>query len=180
MKAVFLDRDGVINVDHGFISTRSEWEWAPGALEGLKLFQDAGYALMVVTNQTGIGLGYYNEEDVRLLHQYMREEAAKHDIEFTAVAYCPHKRDAGCNCRKPAIGMAISIEKAVRENIDYPQSWTVGDKLTDMEFGHRLGMKTALVPSRYWNKGDSMKHVTVVVDDLAHAARYAMGIQHCL
>ena len=168
MKVCFLDRDGTINIDHGWVSTVDRWEWAPGALEALQMIQNAGYALIIVTNQSGIAMGYYTEEEVETLHQFMVREAAKADVYFFAVLHCPHARDAGCDCRKPAVGMARGIEKIL--DIDYAESWMIGDKPTDVKFGNTLGMKTALIRSDYWESLDC--EPTIVVDNLLGIAKF--------
>lgn len=174
MKAAFLDRDGTINVDHGWVSSPDKWEWAPKAMEGLKAWQNMGYALIVVTNQSGIDLGYYERDDVESLHEYMKNEVAKEGIQFTAVAYCPHARgQTECGCRKPATGMAEEIERALGEPIDYSESWMVGDKTTDVNFGKNLGVRTALINSRYWNEATLDCKPDVLVDNLFDAAMFA-------
>lgn len=168
-KIVFLDRDGTINVDSEFVCRREDWEWIPGAREGMKKLQEVGFLLAVVTNQTGIGHGLYTEQDMQKLHEYMAGELARAGIRLTALFYCPHRRDSGCSCRKPATGM---IEQAERQMgpIDYGRSWVVGDKIADVEMGRRKGMKTALIRSRYWQESDIEKQPDAVVDSLLEAA----------
>jgi D-glycero-D-manno-heptose 1,7-bisphosphate phosphatase len=176
MKAAFLDRDGTINVDHGWTSKIDQWEWAPKAIEGLRAFQNAGYALMVVTNQSGIDMGYYTQEDVETLHQWMMDEAAKEGIRFTAIAYCPHAKENPCGCRKPDVGMARDLEKGLGAEIDYAESWMVGDKPGDVQFGKNLGMRTALIQSRYWGDGELECIPDVIVANLFDAAMWADGV----
>src|SRR5436190_17983814 len=106
-KVIFLDRDGTINVDYGYVYKKDDWAWVPGAIEGMKMLQDAGYKLTVITNQSGIAHGMYSEVAMHDLHVFMEAELLKHDIHLQAIAFCPHERSqSDCDCRKPKIGMA--------------------------------------------------------------------------
>lgn len=141
-KAVFLDRDGTINVDKGFVYRIEDFEFLPGAVEGLKLLQDAGYLLVIITNQSGIARGYYTEADFHKLNDWMLAELRTYGVEIDSVYYCPHlpstdelvvpelkEYRVSCTCRKPQIGL---FEKAVVDfNIDLSQSFAIGDKYRD-------------------------------------------------
>ena len=135
-KAVFLDRDGTINVDKGYLYKACDFEFLPGATDALKKLQNAGYLLIVITNQSGIGRGYYTEEDFEALNEYMKSELRKHGVNLAGVYYCPHLPDAKveryrkvCTCRKPSLGL---FERAVHDfNIDLSLSYAVGDKPRD-------------------------------------------------
>lgn len=168
---VFLDRDGPINVDHGFVYRIEQWEFSPGALAGMKLLADHGYTLAVVTNQSGIARGFYREADMHLLHDYLKREAKKEGITIAAIAYCPHDRDSTCVCRKPNTGMADQIEQEIG-SIDFANSWTIGDKMADVQFGHAKGMRTALLRSKYWNQaGTLVPAPDLIVNSLQDAAQ---------
>ena len=169
-KVVFLDRDGTINVDHGYVHRQEDWEFVPDVIEGLKLLQEAGFLLTVITNQSGIAQGLYTTQDMRKLHEYMVEELAKEGITIDAIAFCPHGRDSTCECRKPGPLMAKHIEEQVGA-IDYPNSWTVGDKEADVGFGQANGTKTAIIRSKYWQDGELTTEPDLVVDSLKEAAR---------
>lgn len=169
-KVIFLDRDGTINVDSGYVHTIEDWVWAPGAIEGLQLLQGGGFTLTVVTNQSAIAAGKYTEGDMHALHRFMVDELKKQGIEVAAVAFCPHGRDQDdCGCRKPKIGMAKQIEAQIGA-IDYANSWTIGDKELDVLFGKNTGTKTALLRSRYWEEGKLSQQPDVIVDSLLDAA----------
>ena len=135
-KAIFLDRDGTINVEKDYLYKISDFEFLPGVIDALRQLQDAGYLLIIVTNQSGIARGYYTEDDYRLLNDWMLEELKNQGINTTAVYYCPHHPEAkiaayriNCGCRKPKLGM---YELAVKEfNIDLSQSYAIGDKIRD-------------------------------------------------
>lgn len=136
-KAVFLDRDGTINVEKNYLYRIVDFEFLPGVIEALKKFQELGYLLIIVTNQSGIARGYYTEEDLYNLNKWMCSELEREGIHITQVYYCPHLPDAQieryrgeCACRKPALGM---YEQAIQDwNIDVTASIAIGDKLRDL------------------------------------------------
>lgn len=144
-KAVFLDRDGVINVDHGYVYQPEAFEFIDGVFEACRHLQSLGYLLIVVTNQSGIARGFYSEQDFQHLTRWMIERFAAEHIEITAVYHCPHHPSAGhamhrldCACRKPAPGMLL---QAIREHgIDPARSIMVGDKQADMQAGRAAGV----------------------------------------
>ncbi len=136
-KAVFLDRDGTINIEKHYLYKIEDFEFLPGTVEGLKKLQDAGYLLIVITNQSGIARGYYTEEDYWQLTEFMLSELEKQGVHLTDVLYCPHLPDARilkyrieCECRKPKLG--LFYEATRKWNVDLNQSWVVGDKERDL------------------------------------------------
>lgn len=144
--AVFLDRDGVINVDHGYVSTWEQFEFLAGVPEALRELQDAGYLLIVVSNQSGIGRGYYSESDLHTLNQAIAEHLdSTLGVTLSGFYHCPHhptEAEGGfrqqCDCRKPAPGM---IQQAVLDHgIDVKTSLLVGDKDSDIEAGRAAGV----------------------------------------
>ena len=144
--AVFLDRDGVINVDHGYVSTWERFEFLPGVPDALRALQDAGYLLIVVSNQSGIGRGYYCEADVKSLNQAIAQHlASTFGVTLLEFYHCPHHPTEAegefrrqCDCRKPAPGM---IRQAVLDHgIDLKTSLLVGDKDSDIEAGRAAGV----------------------------------------
>lgn len=168
-KVVFLDRDGPINVDYGYVGFIDKWELSPGALEGMKILADAGYLLTVITNQSGIAEGFYTEADMTALHDHLRQQAEDVGLTIAAIAFCPHHRDSTCDCRKPKTGMAKQIENEIGA-IDYGASWTIGDKEADIGFGQRASTKTALMRSKYWEEGSLKIKPDLFVDSLLDAA----------
>ena len=144
--AVFLDRDGVINVDHGYVSTWEQFEFLAGVPEALRELQDAGYLLIVVSNQSGIGRGYYSERDLSALNQAIAEHLSNTvGVTLSGFYHCPHHPTEAegefrqqCHCRKPAPGM---IQQAVLDHgIDVRTSLLVGDKDSDIEAGRAAGV----------------------------------------
>lgn len=144
-RAVFLDRDGVINVDTAYCSRREDFQWIPGVLKAAARYAEAGYQLVIVTNQSGIGRGYYTEVDFRRLTGWMKDVFEKAGAPLADVRFCPHHPDAAvpeyrcrCNCRKPAPGMIL--EAAETLGIDLTQSVMVGDKQGDMQAAKAAGI----------------------------------------
>ena len=135
--AAFLDRDGVLNVDHGYVHRPEQLEWIDGAREAVRLLNLAGYYVLVVSNQSGIARGYYDEAAVKSFHAHMQNELAAHGAHIDAFYFCPHHPEGiikslavSCRCRKPAPGM---LEQAAREwPIDIGASFLIGDKDDDM------------------------------------------------
>ena len=143
--AVFFDRDGVLNIDHGYTYRQQDFEWMPGAQDAIKYFNDHNYLVFVITNQSGIARGYYTEEDMHALHEFMNKELGAHDAHIDAFYHCPHYPDAQeeryrttCTCRKPAPGM---IEQAFNEwDIKKEQSFLIGDKKSDIQAAETIKM----------------------------------------
>lgn len=143
-KAVFLDRDGVLNRDVGYAHKPPQIEWVLGAKTLVKRLNDAGYLVFVVTNQAGIARGLYAAEDVETLHQWMQDELRKSGAHIDAFYYCPHHPDftGPCTCRKPEPGM---ITRALAEwPVDLAGSFLIGDKPTDIEAARRAGITAYL------------------------------------
>jgi D-glycero-D-manno-heptose 1,7-bisphosphate phosphatase len=147
--AVFLDRDGTLNVEKNYLYKREDWEWIDGARESIKRFSDAGYAVVVISNQAGIARGMYQPEDVDNLHQLVQEDLEKIGTKIDAFFYCPHHPDFGssCECRKPSPMMLT--EAAHLMNIRLKDSWMIGDRLIDVECGKNAGVHSILVKTGY-------------------------------
>ncbi len=141
-RAVFLDRDGLINVKaapHDYVKHRSEFILLPGVPGAVRELNEAGFLVLVVTNQRGIARGLVSSLEVEDIHNYMREELARHGAHVDGVYVCPHE-DGCCRCRKPEIGLFLSAEQEYE--IDRLHSWTVGDSPSDIEAGRRYGSRT--------------------------------------
>ncbi|WP_456452345.1 D-glycero-alpha-D-manno-heptose-1,7-bisphosphate 7-phosphatase [Hydrogenimonas sp.] len=153
-KALFLDRDGVINVDHGYVSRIEDFEFVPGILDFVKAAQAKGYLPIVVTNQSGIGRGYYTAEDFERLTAHMLEKMREHGIviDRSQVLHCPHDPDAGCGCRKPEPGM-FRVAKE-RFDIDMAGSVMIGDKPSDIEAAERAGVGRIFFVEKNRGPGD--------------------------
>ncbi len=141
-KAIFLDRDGVINIDKNYVYKISDFEFVPKIFDILKYLQDLDYLLFIITNQSGIGRGYYLEEDFLKLNNWMINELKKENIFISQVEFCPHHPIENCNCRKPEKGMIENILK--NYDLDLSNSWLIGDKLSDIECAKKTGIKNTI------------------------------------
>ena len=144
-RAAFLDRDGVVNLDHGYVFRQRDFEFVPGTLAAAHRLHEAGWALVVVTNQSGIGRGLYTEADYRALDAWMRAEFAAAGAPLAATYFCPHHpRDAlgeyrrECDCRKPAPGMLLAAAREL--NLDLAASAMFGDKPSDLQAARSAGV----------------------------------------
>jgi len=138
MKVAFLDRDGVINNDVGYVYKIDDFEFLDGVVEALKQLQAQGFAIIVVTNQSGIGRGYYTEQDYQQLTQWYVDQLSQLGVTITDVFHCPHSPQDNCSCRKPLPG--LFYQAADRYDITFADSIMVGDKISDMEAGKAAGV----------------------------------------
>ena len=149
-KAAFLDRDGVINVDTGYVGRWEDFQFAPGAIAMLQRLAGEGYLLIVITNQSGIARGLYSEDDYQQLTRRYRDELARQGVDLAAVYHCPHHPEGivaefarACDCRKPAPGMIL---RAIREHdLDPASSMLIGDSERDLEAGRAAGVGRLLL-----------------------------------
>jgi D-glycero-D-manno-heptose 1,7-bisphosphate phosphatase len=139
-KALFLDRDGVVNKEKNYLYKIEDFEFIDGVFETCRYFQDKGCLLIIVTNQAGIARGKYTEEDYQILTSWMIKEFEKENIIISKVYHCPHHPEFSgeCECRKPNIGMLLEAKKDF--DIDMSQSILVGDKNSDIEAGINAGV----------------------------------------
>ena len=177
-RAVFLDRDGTINVEKDYLHKIEDFEFIPGAPEAIRSLKDAGFLVIVVSNQSGIGRGYFDEQAVEILHRHIQEALAHYGTSIDAFYFCPHHPDEGvgdykivCDCRKGVPGMLL--QAAVEHNIDLQQSFMIGDKLADVEAGERADCQSILVKTGYGETIASKPEVALVPKclDLACAAK---------
>lgn len=176
-KALFLDRDGVVNVEKNYLHTIKDFEFIDGVFVALQYLQNTlGYAIFIVTNQSGIARGYYTKEQFLDLTRWMVEEFAKHGVVITDVSYCPHGPNEACLCRKPSPYMIQQL--AQKYGVDLRQSWMIGDKFIDIQAALRAGIAQqhtiqvrsghafdeALSPARYIL--DSIKEVPKIISNL--------------
>jgi D-glycero-D-manno-heptose 1,7-bisphosphate phosphatase len=153
-RAVFLDRDGTINVEKEYLHKIEDFAFIPGAPEAIKRLKDAGLLVIVVSNQSGIGRGYFDEQAVETLHEHIQAELAAYGTSIDAFYFCPHHPDKGvgeykisCDCRKGSPGMLL--QAAEEHDIDLSKSFMIGDKLADIEAGERAGCQSILVLTGY-------------------------------
>lgn len=189
-KIVFLDRDGTLNEEVNYLHRPEDMHLLPGVAEALRRLKEAGFKLVVVTNQAGVARGYYTEEDVISLHRYMNELLAAKGAEIDGFYYCPHHPVHGigsykkeCSCRKPGIGMFLQAERQFQA--DKAHSYMIGDKLLDTQAGKNYGVASILVGTGYGKEiheagqaqGENAPSYDYYAEDLSQAADWILRQQ---
>jgi histidinol-phosphate phosphatase family protein len=171
--AIFLDRDGTLNKDSGYVYKIKDFEILPGVIEGLKMLQD-DFIFIIITNQSGIGRGYYTVDDFHAFNNLLVKTLANEGIEIKKTYFCPHLKEVQCDCRKPNTKY---IKQAVSEfNIDIKKSWMIGDHPSDVNLGTNAGCSTVFMLT-----GHGMEHYheikegkfnpTLIAEDFLTAAK---------
>ncbi len=178
-KAVFLDRDGTINVEKHYLHKIGDFELLPGVIEGMRILQNAGYLLIIITNQSGIGRGYYTEDDFLKLNSWMVANLKNQGVHISHVYYCPHLPDAKveryrkvCECRKPALGL---YDQAVKNfDIDLSKSYAIGDKIRDCAICESSSCKGFLI-----GENERVDLIEAVKDGKYQNIKYAQDLLDC-
>lgn len=163
-KAIFFDRDGVVNINTDYVYKISDFRFMEGFLEFFKMCKKSGFLALVVTNQSGINRGFYSESDFKILSDFMQDELrTKTGFCFDKIYHCPHLPSEHCICRKPNIGM---IQNALRDfSIDLKQSFLIGDNESDIECAINAGIKTQILLTQ--NK--KISKATYIIDNFQKA-----------
>ena len=184
--AVFLDRDGTLNVDVGYLHALEDLELFPWTVDALRVLKRAGYLLVVISNQSGIALGFIEDGFVERAHQEIQARLQRAGTAIDAFYYCPHHPTASrpelrqdCDCRKPRPGM---LHQAARElDIDLSRSWTIGDKWLDVQVGHAAGTQSILVRTGWGSHAEKRRpegqQVEAICDNLMHAVTTILDAQ---
>jgi D-glycero-D-manno-heptose 1,7-bisphosphate phosphatase len=179
-RAVFMDRDGTISEEVGYVNHPSRYRVFPYSAEAVRLLNEAGWLAILVTNQAGVARGYFTEDIIKAVHGVLTSELEKEGARLDAIYYCAHHPTVGdapyrfdCDCRKPKPGL---IERAAREfEIDLAQSWMVGDRYSDIELARNAHVRSAFVLSGYgrgeweYQRPAWMHEPDVVAEDLLQA-----------
>jgi D-glycero-D-manno-heptose 1,7-bisphosphate phosphatase len=176
---VFLDRDGTVAEEVGYLNHVERFRMFAFTGAAIRKLKDAGFAVVVVTNQSGVARGYFPESVVGEVHERMQRELAAQGATPDGIYYCPHGSADACKCRKPATGM---IEQAAREHhLDVRRSFVVGDRYRDMELAFAAGCKAVFVRSGYgrgeeaWHAKEWPRQPDMIVDDLEKAVDWILG-----
>ncbi len=173
---VVLDRDGTLIVERHYLSDPQQVELILGVAEGLRQLKEMGLGLVIITNQSAIGRGLFDEARLSLIHQRMCELLEAKGVQLDGIYYCPHTPEDDCACRKPRTGL---LERAAQElNFDPSDTFVIGDKPCDVELGQRVGATTFLVRTGYGARVEAEGAVAAdyVVDDVREAAQIIQGI----
>ena len=180
LPAIFLDRDGVINKDIGYFSDPEKLLIPTSSINGLRKLNDAGFQLVIITNQSGIARGLLAEKDVQFLHNIIFSTLKKYQIYLTGIISCPHHPNEGtgeytieCDCRKPKPGMIM--EAARRFNIDLNNSHIIGDRFSDIQAGINAGLKSSiLIKSKHKILEHEIEFASIYCDDLDQASEWIL------
>jgi histidinol-phosphate phosphatase family protein len=171
IRAVFLDRDGTLNEDHGYVGQEERFHIYPFVGEALKLFVEKGFSLFIVTNQSGIERGYFKMEDTHRLHSILAEKMKSYGVEFKEIFICPHLTGTQSDTRKPSPKFVLDAAK--KYNIDLSNSYVIGDRNTDLEMGYRAGCRVVLVRTGAGKETEAAQtKFDYVFDDLFQAAKF--------
>jgi D-glycero-D-manno-heptose 1,7-bisphosphate phosphatase len=167
---ILLDRDGTINVERHYLSDPDQVELIPGVADGLRHLSEMGFGLLVVTNQSAIGRGYFDQSRLDLIHNRLIELLSREGVKLDGIYFCPHTPEDACQCRKPRTAL---VEAAARDlNFNPEDSFVIGDKPCDIELGQKVGATTILVRTGYGAQFPSNATLLpdFVVEDMAQAA----------
>jgi len=167
-KIIFLDRDGTLNEDKGYTNKIGDYNLLPNTTNGLKKLQTQGFKLIIVTNQSGIGRGYYTEDQMHKFNNHLLNKLKQENINIEEVLFCPHTPQKDCNCRKPKIKL---IEPYFTPNFDKNNSYVIGDRSSDIELANNAGLNSVLITTGISEKYPEAKSKpTFIAEDLLDAA----------
>ncbi len=190
MRAVFIDRDGTLSEEIGYVNHVSRFRLLPRSAEAIKKLNDAGVAAVIITNQAGVARGYFPEERILEVHKRMEELLAEGDAKLDGIYYCPHHPSAGeppyradCDCRKPKPGLLLRAAKEL--DLDIESSYMIGDKFSDVELAHNAGCKGILTLTGYgrgeweYNREEAGVTPDFVAEDLLEAVEWILKDLGC-
>jgi len=158
-KAVFLDRDGIINKNRDdYVKRIEEFEILPHVPKAIHLLNSANFYVIVISNQSAVNRGLLLVEDLNKIHAFLQNELSKYNAKINAIYYCPHRPDEACHCRKPKPGLILKAAKD--HQIDLKASWLIGDKISDIQAAKSVGVKTIQMKT----DGDLLKIVKTILN----------------
>ena len=163
-KTIFLDRDGVINREAQYLYKIDDFEFIDGIFDACLHFQNLGYQIIIITNQSGISRGYYTESDYQKVTRWMLAQFEKNNIDILDIFYCPHGPNSTCDCRKPNPGMFI--EAKAKHNIDMTKSWMIGDKEVDVIAANSAGIDNTILVRSGHRIDEPNSNAKIILDSI--------------
>ena len=164
IKTIFLDRDGIVNKDVGYLHKIKDFEFIDGIFEACLYFHNLGYQIIIVTNQSGIFRDYYNESHYQELTQWMLSQFEINNISILDIFHCPHGPNSTCSCRKPKPGMFLSAKKTY--DIDMKNSWMIGDREVDVTAANASGIKSTILVRSNHKIDESNSNASFILDSI--------------
>lgn len=169
IKTIFLDRDGVINKEVGYLYEIEKFEFIEGIFDACRLFEKIGFKIIIISNQSGISRGYYTKNDYEKLTSWILEEFKNNGISIFDTFYCPHSPDSVCNCRKPKPGMFLDAIK--KHNINKEKSWMIGDKETDIIAANAAGINNTILVRSGHKINENNSKSNFIIDSINESYR---------
>ena len=166
-KAIFLDRDGVVNKEVNYLFKKEDFEFIDGIFDACIYFQNLGYIIIIVTNQSGIARKYYSENDYQTVTKWMLRQFEDNGIEILNVFHCPHGPDSTCDCRKPKPGMFLTAKD--KHNVDMEKSWLIGDKEVDVIAANAVGIENTILVRSGHRIDESNSNARFILDSIQQA-----------
>ena len=164
IKTIFLDRDGVINKEVNYLYKIEDFEFIEGIFNACLHYQNLGYKIIIITNQSGISRGYYDESDFEKITKWMLSQFEKNNINILDVFHCPHGPDSICECRKPKPGMLLKAK--TKHNIDMKKSWMIGDKENDIKAANNAGIINTILVKSGHNVDEFKTNAKFILDSI--------------
>ena len=169
IKTIFLDRDGIVNKDVRYLYKIKDFEFVDGIFEACLCFHNLGYQIIIVTNQSGIFRGYYNESHYQELTQWMLSQFEINNISILDIFHCPHGPNSTCSCRKPKPGMFLSAK--TKHNIDMKKSWMIGDKEVDIIAANASGISNTILVRSGHRIDESKSNASFLLDSIQESTQ---------
>ena len=173
IKTIFLDRDGVINKEVNYLHKIDDFEFIDGIFKTCLYFQNLGYKIIIITNQSGISRGYYSESDYQKLTQWMLDQFENKYINILDIFHCPHGPDSTCNCRKPKPGMFLNAK--TKYNIDMKNSWMIGDNEVDVIAANTAGIDNTILVRSGHKINETKSNAKFIIDSIQQTKQLIIG-----
>ena len=169
IKTIFLDRDGVVNKETGYLHKIEDFKFINGVFEACQHYEQLGYKIVIVTNQSGISRGYYSEDDFRKITDWMITQFNKNNIQILDTFHCPHSPISKCDCRKPKPGMLLAAKK--KYNINMLESWMIGDKETDITAAISSGINNIILVKSGHKINEADSRAKFIIDSINQSSQ---------